>query len=190
MTADGISSTGMRPALRQPTAYESAVNWLNQYISFTVSVNSRCVFCNSNVTFSANETECTGSVIFLFTIKEIRSWKSSFVDRSVRGLCSTDLNVWTLITMNQIWRFWFGRQREPWSIEKVYRRSIGAVPHADHCHTLSYHIETFEADGRGSKVNWVPYELIPWDTDRRFCTCELLLQRQRRKHFFASYHQW
>ncbi|KAG5308637.1 MOS1T transposase, partial [Pseudoatta argentina] len=31
--------------------------------------------------------------------------------------------------------------------------------------------------------NWVPYELKPRDVERRFGTCELLLQRQKRKGF-------
>lgn len=31
--------------------------------------------------------------------------------------------------------------------------------------------------------HWVPYELKPRDVERRFLTCELLLQRQRRKSF-------
>ncbi|KAG5321439.1 MOS1T transposase, partial [Pseudoatta argentina] len=31
--------------------------------------------------------------------------------------------------------------------------------------------------------HWVPYELKPRDVERRFGTCELLLQRQRRKDF-------
>lgn len=35
--------------------------------------------------------------------------------------------------------------------------------------------------------NWVPYELKPRDVERRKMTCELLLQRYRRKSFFASY---
>ncbi|KAG5325741.1 MOS1T transposase, partial [Pseudoatta argentina] len=30
--------------------------------------------------------------------------------------------------------------------------------------------------------HWVPYELKPRDVERRFGTCELLLQRQKRKH--------
>ncbi|KAG5327160.1 MOS1T transposase, partial [Pseudoatta argentina] len=31
--------------------------------------------------------------------------------------------------------------------------------------------------------HWVPYELKPRDVERRFGTCELLLQRQKRKDF-------
>ncbi|KAG5313224.1 MOS1T transposase, partial [Pseudoatta argentina] len=31
--------------------------------------------------------------------------------------------------------------------------------------------------------HWVPYELKPRDVERRFGTCELLLQRQKRKGF-------
>ena len=31
--------------------------------------------------------------------------------------------------------------------------------------------------------NWVPYELKPRDVERHFVTCELLLQRQKRKGF-------
>jgi len=31
--------------------------------------------------------------------------------------------------------------------------------------------------------NWVPYELKPRDLERRFFTCEQLLQRQKRKDF-------
>ncbi|KAG5327296.1 MOS1T transposase, partial [Pseudoatta argentina] len=33
--------------------------------------------------------------------------------------------------------------------------------------------------------HWVPYELKPRDVERRFGTCELLLQRQKRKGFLA-----
>ena len=32
--------------------------------------------------------------------------------------------------------------------------------------------------------HWVPYELKPRDVEPRFITCELLLQRQKRKGFF------
>ncbi|KAG5322907.1 MOS1T transposase, partial [Pseudoatta argentina] len=35
--------------------------------------------------------------------------------------------------------------------------------------------------------HWVPYELKPRDVERRFGTCELLLQRQKRKGFLARY---
>jgi len=31
--------------------------------------------------------------------------------------------------------------------------------------------------------NWVPYELKPRDVERRFFTCEQLIQRQQRKDF-------
>jgi len=31
--------------------------------------------------------------------------------------------------------------------------------------------------------NWVPYELKPRDVERRFFTCEQLIQRQQRKGF-------
>ena len=34
--------------------------------------------------------------------------------------------------------------------------------------------------------NWMPYELKPRDIERRFFTCEQLIQRQQRKGFFAS----
>ncbi|KAG5322723.1 MOS1T transposase, partial [Pseudoatta argentina] len=34
--------------------------------------------------------------------------------------------------------------------------------------------------------HWVPYELKPRDVERRFGTCELLLQRQKRKGFLAK----
>ena len=34
--------------------------------------------------------------------------------------------------------------------------------------------------------HWVPFELKPRNVERRFITCELLLQRQERKDFFAS----
>ncbi|KAG5319404.1 MOS1T transposase, partial [Pseudoatta argentina] len=34
--------------------------------------------------------------------------------------------------------------------------------------------------------HWVPYELKPRDVERRFGTCELLLQRQKRKGFLGS----
>ena len=30
------------------------------------------------------------------------------------------------------------------------------------------------------QAHWVPYELKPRDVDRRFVTCELLLQQQKR----------
>ena len=36
--------------------------------------------------------------------------------------------------------------------------------------------------------NWVPYE--PRDIERRFFTCEQLIQRQQRKGFFASDCDW
>jgi len=38
--------------------------------------------------------------------------------------------------------------------------------------------------------NWVPYELKPRDVERRFFTCEQLIQRQQRKGFFASDCDW
>ncbi|KAG5318237.1 ORCO protein, partial [Pseudoatta argentina] len=34
--------------------------------------------------------------------------------------------------------------------------------------------------------HWVPYELKPRDVERRFGTCELLIQRQRRKDFLGT----
>ncbi|KAG5307609.1 MOS1T transposase, partial [Pseudoatta argentina] len=34
--------------------------------------------------------------------------------------------------------------------------------------------------------HWVPYELKPRDVERRFGTCELLLQRQKRKGFLPD----
>ncbi|KAG5309126.1 MOS1T transposase, partial [Pseudoatta argentina] len=34
--------------------------------------------------------------------------------------------------------------------------------------------------------HWVPYELKPRDVERRFGTCELLLQRQKRKGFLTG----
>ncbi|EGI67904.1 Mariner Mos1 transposase, partial [Acromyrmex echinatior] len=38
--------------------------------------------------------------------------------------------------------------------------------------------------------NWVPYELKPRDVERRFFTCEQLIQRQQKKRFFASDCDW
>ncbi|KAG5327264.1 MOS1T transposase, partial [Pseudoatta argentina] len=35
--------------------------------------------------------------------------------------------------------------------------------------------------------HWVPYELKPRDVERRFGTCELLLQRQKRKGFLSTH---
>ncbi|KAG5314894.1 MOS1T transposase, partial [Pseudoatta argentina] len=35
--------------------------------------------------------------------------------------------------------------------------------------------------------HWVPYKLKPRDVERRFGTCELLLQRQKRKGFLWGY---
>ena len=63
--------------------------------------------------------------------------------------------------------------------------------------TLAEHGKTLQVDestvSKRSKVlemihkqeNWVPYELKPRprDVERRFVTCELLLQRQKRKGF-------
>ncbi|KAG5326217.1 MOS1T transposase, partial [Pseudoatta argentina] len=37
--------------------------------------------------------------------------------------------------------------------------------------------------------HWVPYELKPRDVERRFGTCELLLQRQKRKGFLMHPHR-
>ncbi|KAG5314873.1 MOS1T transposase, partial [Pseudoatta argentina] len=37
--------------------------------------------------------------------------------------------------------------------------------------------------------HWVPYELKPRDVERRFGTCELLLQRQRRNGFLRRQQQ-
>ncbi|KAG5324036.1 MOS1T transposase, partial [Pseudoatta argentina] len=38
--------------------------------------------------------------------------------------------------------------------------------------------------------HWVPYELKPRDVERRFGTCELLLQRQKRKGFLLETLKW
>jgi len=38
--------------------------------------------------------------------------------------------------------------------------------------------------------NWVPYELKPRNVERRFFTCEQLIQRQQKKGFFASDCDW
>ena len=35
--------------------------------------------------------------------------------------------------------------------------------------------------------NWVPYELKPRDIERRFFTCEQLIQRQQRKGFLQRF---
>ena len=46
---------------------------------------------------------------------------------------------------------------------------------------ISHRLQTL---GMIQKVgNWVPHELIPRDIERRLCTCEQLLQRQKRKNF-------
>jgi len=37
---------------------------------------------------------------------------------------------------------------------------------------------------------WMPYELKSKDFERRFFTCEQLIQRQQRKGFFASDCDW
>ena len=47
---------------------------------------------------------------------------------------------------------------------------------------------TIENHGNNSKQgNWVPYELKPRDVERRFFTCEQLIQRQQRKGFLQDY---
>ncbi|KAG5319580.1 MOS1T transposase, partial [Pseudoatta argentina] len=38
--------------------------------------------------------------------------------------------------------------------------------------------------------HWVSYELKPRDVERRFGTCELLLQRQKRKDFLTGDEKW
>ena len=38
--------------------------------------------------------------------------------------------------------------------------------------------------------NWMSYELKPRDVERRFFTCEQLIQRQQGKDFFASDYDW
>ncbi len=41
-----------------------------------------------------------------------------------------------------------------------------------------------ESHGNDSKQeNWVPYELKPRNVEKRFFTCEQLIQRQQRKGF-------
>ena len=62
----------------------------------------------------------------------------------------------------------------------------------DQSHTLAELGKTLQVESTVSKRlkvlgmiqkqrHWVPYELKPRDVERRFVTCELLLQRQKRK---------
>jgi len=44
--------------------------------------------------------------------------------------------------------------------------------------------------GNDSKTRKLPYELKPRDVEKRFFTCEQLIQRQQRKGFFASDCDW
>ncbi|KAG5327878.1 MOS1T transposase, partial [Pseudoatta argentina] len=58
---------------------------------------------------------------------------------------------------------------------KVYLRGI----------LLHYFIQKKSA-AEAHRILWVPYELKPRDVERRFGTCELLLQRQKRKGFLIT----
>lgn len=86
-------------------------------------------------------------------------------------------------------------KERPGQPKKFEDKEMEALLDEDQCQTLKELAETLNVTEMAvskrlksmgiiqKQENWVPYELKPRDIERRFFTCELLLQRQRRKSF-------
>jgi len=86
--------------------------------------------------------------------------------------------------------------------KKFVDEKLEALLREDSCQTLTKLAESLRVDhttvSKRLKVlgmiqkqgHWILYELKPKDIERHFFTCEQLLQRQKRKGFFASHHDW
>lgn len=105
----------------------------------------------------------------------------------------------------QTCRKWFARfkagdfdlddKERPGQPKKFEDNDLQALLNENSCQTLKELSTSLEVDfstiGKRLKSlgmiqkegHWVPYELKPRDIERRFLTCELLLQRQKRKGF-------
>lgn len=101
--------------------------------------------------------------------------------------------------------YWFRRfksgdfdiedKKRPGQPKKFEDEELEALLDNDACQTLEELSESLGVDlstvGKRLKAmgmiqkegNWVPYELKPRDVERRFFTCEQLLERQKRKDF-------
>lgn len=126
---DAVTRQGRFWELRQPIAYERPVTRLftNPYIPFIRSVNNIYVLWIEDVTFSANEKQCAGSVILLFPFKEICNWNSYFTDESSWGICYIVFSVWSLVLMFWIQSFWYGPQGLAWSTKNICRHKTGSI---------------------------------------------------------------
>ena len=102
-------------------------------------------------------------------------------------------------------RKWFSRfksgnfkledKERPGQPKKFEDEELESLIDEDPCQTLQDLAESLEVNfstvSKRLKVmgmiqkqgNWVPYELKPRDVERRFFTCEQLLERQKRKGF-------
>ena len=98
--------------------------------------------------------------------------------------------------MFQGWRFQRWRQASLWTAKKIRRQRIRGITRRraesnarGACRIIEGNSTnrfcTIESHGNEPKQeNWVPYELKPRDDfERRFFTCEQLIQRQQRKSF-------
>jgi len=106
-----------------------------------------------------------------------------------------------MISTFQGWRFQRWRQASLWTAKKIRRQKLEALLE-DQNQTQEELVESLRVTQQAVSVrlramgmiqkqwNWVPYELKLRDVERRFFTCEQLIQRQQRKGLFASDCDW
>ena len=107
----------------------------------------------------------------------------------------------------QGWRFQCWRQALLWTAKKIRRQRIRGITRrrsesnarGELAESLGVTQQVVSARLRAMGIikkqgNWVPYELEPRDIERRFYTCEQLIQRQQRKDFLhrivTGYEKW
>ena len=100
-----------------------------------------------------------------------------------------------MISTFQGWRFQRWRQASLWTAKKFEDTELEVLLEEDQNETQEELAESLGVTQQAVSVrltamgmiqkqgNWVPYELKPRDVERRFFTCEQLIQRQQRKDF-------
>ena len=84
-------------------------------------------------------------------------------------------------------------------MKKFEEKELEEILDEDRSHTLAELGKTLQVDEStvlkrlkvlGKQGHWVSYELKPSVVKRRFVTCELLVQRQKRKGFLHCIRDW
>ena len=159
------------------------------------SVNNVLFVGSKNVSFVPNKVRLRGILLHYFIQKKsaaeaLRILVETYGDNA---LSETTCRDWFRRFKNNDFEL---EDKEPTGAPKKFEdKELEELLDQDPCQTLadlgkSLHVDKLTVSQRLKALgmiqkqgHWVPYELKPRDVEMRFLTCELLLQRQKKKGF-------